>query len=363
MAHLATGGLPINSATGEPPVATLLAPPRMNPITTRRPLLNFAITLACAIAPFEINAQSPAPHTHTIAAGDLRVLFRDNSDSPRVLGGLDSLFNTRSAPEFDAYDPDELGASAGLNFEHIISGHENESNSFTPRRGPYALSVLPDGRSVRLTRKAEEDPWRMASTLTYTVTPPHYVDVDFRCTPHDAALFGERGYAILFFANYMNDVEQLAIHFLGIEGPDQPEKWVAADAPRGHVDWNGGGTYRSADAQELEYDADHNFKLNSWSYDYPRFTQPFYYGRAANGMVLILMFDRMLTADDEIRFSLFKFKTPRVPRPAWDFQYVIHSVEKGREYGFKARLVWKKFVSAEDCAEEFEAWRNGRAFP
>ena len=173
--------------------------------------------------------------------------------------------------------------------------------------------------------------------------------------PHDKALFGKRGYAILFL-EYMNDVENVAINFRGVEGPKQEEKWIKADAPAGRADWDHGGTYRSLRADDLAYDADHNFKLNSWSYDYPRFTKPFYYGRAAKGMVFILMFDKMYREQDEIRFSLFKFKLPRGPRPAWDFQYVIHRVEDNKEYGFKARLVWKKFVSPEDCLREYESW-------
>src|SRR5262245_61113977 len=125
------------------------------------------------------------PVSHEVRAGDLRVLFRDNTDSPKQLSGLDSLFHA-SAPDFDAYDPDDRGASAGLNFEHIISGHQNSNNAFTPRKGPFPMTVLSDGRSVRLTRKREDDPWAMSSELTYTVTPPNYVDMDFRCTPHDA---------------------------------------------------------------------------------------------------------------------------------------------------------------------------------
>jgi hypothetical protein len=95
-----------------------------------------------------------------------------------------------------------------------------------------------------------------------------------------------------------------------------------------------------------------------WSYDYPRFTRPFYYGRAAHGMVFLLMFDRMWSPRDEIRFSLFKFKTNRRPRPAWDFQYVIHSVEKDERYGFRGRLIWKKFVSPDDCEMEYQLWRK-----
>jgi hypothetical protein len=57
---------------------------------------------------------------------------------------------------------------------------------------------------------------------------------------------------------------------------------------------------------------------------------------------------------------LFKFKLPRLPRPAWDFQYVLRKLERGKEYGFKARLVWKKFVSPEDCLKEYEAWAGSR---
>ena len=75
-------------------------------------------------------------------------------------------------------------------------------------------------------------------------------------------------------------------------------------------------------------------------------------------MVFMLMFNKMYSDEDEIRFSLFKFKLRRFPRPAWDFQYVIRKVEEGRQYGFKARLVWKKFVTPEDCLNEYESWRS-----
>jgi hypothetical protein len=294
--------------------------------------------------------------TASITEGDLRSIFRDNSQSPKVLSGVASLVNQKDAPNSDAFDPDSRGASAGLNFEHIISGSKNPHNAFAPRHGKYSLHQLPNDKSVMLVRKREDDPWAMSSTLTYAVTQPHYIDVDFRCVSHDPTLFGKHGYAILFFANYMNDVEEIAINFRGIEKSGQEEKWITVDAPKGHRDWNQGGTYRSAQASDLPYESDHNFKLNSWSYDYPRFTKPFYYGRAANKMVLILMFNKSYRTEDEIRFSLFKFKVPRFPRPAWDFQYVIRKIEAGKEYGFKARLVWKKFVSAQDCLDEYSAW-------
>jgi hypothetical protein len=314
------------------------------------------LNLAACLAPCARAEEGREVQTAWIERGDLSVLFRDNGLSPGVLSGIDALYNARHAPDFDAFDPDSPGASAGLNFEHIISGHESPNNKFTPRHGRYTLYELPDGKSVRLVRRAEDSPWKVDSTLTYTVSEPHFIDFEFHCTPRDASLFGERGYAIFFFANYMNDVADAALHFRGHESADAPETWIAADAPPGHADYNGGGNYRSLPAADFAYDDDVEFRLNTWSYDWPRFSQPFYYGRAAHNMTLILMFDRLYSERDQIRFSLYKFKLPRHPRPAWDFQYVINKVEAHEQYGFRGRLVWKKFVSPDDCMEEFERW-------
>ena len=244
----------------------------------------------------------------------------------------------------------------GLNFEHIISGHNDEHNMFTPRQGKYSLHRI-DDRTVELRRKREDSPWDVSSRLRYSVVAPHYVDFEFKCIPHDRSRFGSRGYGIFFWANYMNQVDDVSLHFVGKEEQNGPEKWIAADASEPHPDQIAGGTYRHLSALPLEYDADHNFKLNVWSYDWPRFTKPFYYGRAANGMTFMLMFDRTHSAKDEIRFSLFKFKVKDEQRkPAWDFQYVIHNVEEGQEYGYRGRLVWKKFISTEDCLKEYHSW-------
>jgi len=302
-------------------------------------------------------AQEPHPRTLTARCGDLQVLFRDNSRSPALLSGIGSLVNFRAAKGYDAIDPEGKGASAGLNFEHIICGSRNPNNKFTPRSGPYLLYPLPGQSGARLVRSGTDGPWNVSSTLEYHVVAPNAVDFQFRCTPHRADLFGPHGYAIFFFADYMNDVADIALHFRGVAAPGDPETWIAAHAPRGHPDWNGGGTYRHRDAPPLEYDRDLDFRLNSWSYDWPRYTEPFYFGRAAQGMTFILMFDRWYTPEDEIRFSLFKFKLSRHPRPAWDFQYVVHRVVAEREYGFRGRLVWKKFQSADDCRAEYHNWK------
>ena len=79
-----------------------------------------------------------------------------------------------------------------------------------------------------LARDRKGSPWDVSSTLTYSVTAPHYVDVEFRCRSHNPSLFGERQWGIFFFANYMNDVEDVALNFLGIERAGGQEKWIAA---------------------------------------------------------------------------------------------------------------------------------------
>ena len=52
---------------------------------------------------------------------------------------------------------------------------------------------------------------------------------------------------------------------------------------------------------------------------------------------------------------------PSFPNPAWDFQFIIPKYDVLQEYGFRARLVWKKFVDPEDCLREYERWKAGLA--
>ncbi len=326
--------------------------------------LTFILIASSAIAapPDQENESPPDPKTVKIERGDLSVTFRENSPDRHWLSGIASLYNVKDASGYMAFDQDDPRGGVGINFEHIISDHADEHNAFSPRMGLFPITALGDGRSVILTRKAEEDPWKVSSTLKYTVTEPHYIDIDFRCTPHDKSRFDQRGYALFFFCNYMNDVIDPALHFRGVESATGEEKWIAVDASDdSHPDWNTGGTWRNVAAPAIEYDATHNFKLNSWSYEWPRYTKPFYYGLMDKGMVYIVMFDRAHTPIDEIRLSLFKFKLKKVPRPAWDFEYVVHQVVEGREYGYKARVVFKKYISPEDCLNEYERWAKSLA--
>jgi hypothetical protein len=107
------------------------------------------MVMAIAVLQPALAQEDETAETVRVDRGDLSVTFRDNSKSPGELSGIDALLNTKDAADFDAYDPDTIGASAGLNFEHIISGHANSNNKFTPRHGTYRLHRMPgDGRVV-----------------------------------------------------------------------------------------------------------------------------------------------------------------------------------------------------------------------
>ena len=134
--------------------------------TRRRLTFVLAIILVAGLANAAKTADDAPTQSVGIEQGALSAIFRDNSKSPRVLSGVDALFNTDVAPGFDAFDPVGRGASAGLNFEHIISGHANPANMFTPQHGKYDLRRLSGGASVQLVRRAEDEPWKVASTFT-----------------------------------------------------------------------------------------------------------------------------------------------------------------------------------------------------
>src|SRR5436190_7856886 len=176
-------------------------------------------------------APAEASQTLTVEWGNLSVLLRDNALSPGLLSGIDSLVNRTDAPGFDAFDPDDRGASAGLNFEHVICGHSNTFNAFAPRHRRYELFKQAEGRSAMLVRKAEDDPWALSSTLKYSVSEPSAIDFEFECRAHNKELFGKRAYAVLFFADYMNDVADVAIHFRGVRARGGAEEWIRAEAP------------------------------------------------------------------------------------------------------------------------------------
>jgi len=70
---------------------------------SRFQLLGILFLAFCSTQAIDSQASEQKESLH-IKAGDLSVIFRDNSQSPQTLSGLQSLFNVKHAPEYDAFD-------------------------------------------------------------------------------------------------------------------------------------------------------------------------------------------------------------------------------------------------------------------
>src|SRR5262249_3670927 len=88
---------------------------------------------------------------------------------------------------------------------------------------------------------------------------------------------------------------------------------------------------------------------------FPQIRKPFYCGQVSGGMGYEIMFDKLLNvaSGEEMRFYIFKL----IPgNPAWDFGYVIRNPQVATNYRLRGRMVWKPFVSLDDCEAEYNAW-------
>ncbi|MGH0033024.1 MAG: hypothetical protein ACQGVC_24810 [Myxococcota bacterium] len=312
----------------------------------RAPYL-LAVVLACGGSGGSGGAApSPAPEptdTATLRAGALTATVAGNA------GGLSGVRSLRhdAAPDFEPL------ASAALNYEHLIAGRADPRNTMAPRRGPLELrQPAPD--TATLHRAAADSPWGVEATLTLRAVAPHYLDMSFRCRFDDPAAFDPHGYAAFFFASYMQGVVDEGLHFLADD--DGREMWVRVDGSEiAHPAWDHGGSWVAANGgTDLAFEPWNGEARNLWAYTAPEIAAPFYWGQLEHGMVWAVMFDRLATAEDEIRFALFRF---RPGFPAWDFGYVVRDTRSG-VCGFDARVVYKPFVSAGDVEDEWRAWRG-----
>jgi hypothetical protein len=277
-----------------------------------------------------------------LEAGDLKATFADNEaygeHHRNRYNGISELGH-KEAPE-NLYVP----LYAGFNLEHFFGGDYLEE-LFEPREHPMILSQI-DDRSVRLYQPPPPRS-KVESTTLFTLVPPHAIDVSVEIVFHDLSQF-RHGYAGLFWASYIHEPEDKRIHFWGID-PENPEPhWISSYSDKHGVK---GSHLYIADSFMTYFAPDFNTVLASDFSDH-RWIESFYFGKSGK-MVYALFFDR----EKGIRFS----QSPTGGgdnNPAWDHQFIVPNPEIGKTYGYRARLVYKPFVSAEDVREEYHRWRN-----
>lgn len=314
------------------------------------------LVLSAIVLPHENDAvHSPKPHSVKLFNQHFSAVLHDNiSNKKRQESGFNPL-TFISNPNSNIYRDDAVG----LNFEHIMNGAAKDADKcmFTPRKDSCFIRQYSDS-SAAIIHKAKDSVWDIDSELKYTLNGPHYIDLEIKAVLRKDHF--PLGYVGFMWASYMNSAVDRRIFFIGNE--NGKKEWIAfgEDTENGFEV----GTVAYFECDSLQYEKETK-TLNIIEDKHKKFVLPFYYGLTTcpgtegkqDTMVYIMMFDQK----EPIRFAMWNFfrndkGEPDTHSPAWDWQYVIREPELNKEYGYKARVVYKPFCGREDVVEEFNTW-------
>ena len=242
---------------------------------------------------------------------------------------------------------------AGLNHEHIFDGETDDTRPevfFEPRHAPMTFRRISDHEAEL--HQPPTPTFHLESRTRFALRPPHYLDMDYRCTPHQHVF--RRGYVGLFWASYIHAPADKSMYFRG--GLERDRDLWTQIATQEH---NRDSTVRHRDDRlDLTF-RDGNRPALYRNFSPLRFDLPLFYGRFED-MVWIVMFDRT----EGIRLTHSPSggggdRERATTNPAWDFQYLLPRYDVMREYGFRVRTVYRPTCSREEILREYESWRKG----
>ncbi len=283
----------------------------------------------------------------TFKAGDLTAVIGDNAAAGEHRAGYNGVWSlTHKTESTNLFVP----AVAGLNFEHIFDGDKRDADDsrkvfFEPRNAPMTLKKL-SGTEAEL-HQAPTPTFHLESWTRFALVEPHYLDFTFRCVPTQHAF--THGYVGLFWANYINAPDDKSLYFRG------GGLWQQLCTQR----HNDESTVRPRDDKiDLKFSEGLGDALYK-NLSPLRFDEPLYYGLFRKHLFL-LMFDR----SEGVRFTHSPSgggvnKDEQTTNPAWDFQFLLPRYEVKKEYGFRARAIYRERCSRAEVLREYEAWRKG----
>lgn len=286
----------------------------------------------------------------TFRAGDLTAVIGDNEKYGDQRAGYNGIHRLTHRTE-----PTTLFVPgvAGMNLEHYFDGEQgiqgqgNPDVFFEPRRAPMTFARVSDAEAELY--QPPTPTFRVESWTRFTLRAPHFIDFSFRFKAHQHAF--KHGYIGVFWASYINAPEDKSVYFRGGNTWQQfCSQAHDLNSTVVHKDDEFQPTFAPDTRPAL-------FKqLSPLRYD-----EPFYYGNFRNH-VFILMFDR----SEGIRFSHSPSGGGRnaameTHNPAWDWQFIVPRYEVMKEYGFRARAVYRERCPRAEIVKEVDAWRASLA--
>ena len=275
----------------------------------------------------------------TFQVGDLTAVIGDNEAYEGRRAGYNGVHRLTHRT-----NPSSLFTITGLNLEHIFDGDQGLRGDvkvlFEPRNFPMTFTKI--SKTEAELHQPETPTFHLESWTRFKLVAPHYIDVTFRCKPHQHVF--NHGYIGLFWASYIDAPENKSIYFRDDKG------WVQF-CTQTHSNQS---TVVPVDNKiELKFTPETQQMLYK-NFSPLRFSDPVYYGLFGTHQY-ILMFDRT----EGIRFahSPSAGGPPSTTEVAWDWQFIIPTYEVLQEYGYRARVVYRERCSREEVLNEFRTWR------
>ncbi len=235
---------------------------------------------------------------------------------------------------------------AGLNLEHYFDGRPRPADDtvlFEPRVAPMSFARI-DEKTAELHQPTTPF-YKVESWTRFTLNTPNAVDMQFRCIPREDVFKG--GFFGVFWASYINAPEDKSLYFL--------RAGSTLDAPI----WEQFSTQRHGTHSSLLHEKDTFNPVFEQPNDLLyasqalfRYSEPFFYGRYKDHVLLFLFKPGPLLRFTQSPSGGGPSKDKTSNNPAWDFQLIVPDYQVDKEYGLEMRLVLMPWNGRASIIEE-----------